>query len=413
MKRRVVITGIAPIAAIGIGKDEFFQNLFDNKIVIEEIPEEYTKNYKFTSKYRVPAPKIDLDKIELPFLYEKLLSQGAKYALAGSYFALKDAGFEIIKKDKKYEVEGIKEAKIIFGTGLSGMGEAFNGYKAHSFGEGRFNKLSIPIIMPNSISAWTSIMFGVEGENYTINSSCASGTMAIGKAYESILRGESEIALTGGVESLSDSSGCSMRGFDVLGVLTKNDNGIPKPFDENRSGFLYCDGAAGIVVLEELNHALERKAQIYGEITNYVNNSDAYNIVQINESGEKIEELVKKLIGKEKIDYINSHGTGTELNDRIEAQVIKKIFGNKDKQPLINSSKGILGHSIGASGALEAIITAFSLKNNKVHGNILDTPIDNLNVNIDSQEVEIAKAITVSYGFGGHNAGLLLQKYEG
>lgn len=113
MKRRVVITGIAPIAAIGIGKDEFFQNLFDKKIVIEEIPEEYTKNYKFTSKYRVPAPKIDLDKIELPFLYEKLLSQGAKYALAGSYFALKDAGFEIIKKDKKYEVEGIKEAKII------------------------------------------------------------------------------------------------------------------------------------------------------------------------------------------------------------------------------------------------------------------------------------------------------------
>lgn len=255
-------------------------------------------------------------------------------------------------------------------------------------------------------------MFGVEGENYTINSSCASGTMAIGKAYESILRGESEIALTGGVESLSDSSGCSMRGFDVLGVLTKNDNGIPKPFDENRSGFLYCDGAAGIVVLEELNHALERKAHIYGEITNYVNNSDAYNIVQINESGEKIEELVKKLIGKEKIDYINSHGTGTELNDRIEAQVIKKIFGNKDKQPLINSSKGILGHSIGASGALEAIITAFTLKNNKIHGNILDAPMDNLNVNIDSQEVEIAKAITVSYGFGGHNAGLLLQKYE-
>ena len=110
--------------------------------------------------------------------------------------------------------------------------------------------------------------------------------------------------------------------------------------------------------------------------------------------------------------FINSHGTGTELNDRIEAQVIKNIFGAKDEQPLINSSKGILGHSIGASGALETIITAFSLKNNKIHGNILDNPMDSLNINLDTQEVEIEKAITVSYGFGGHNAGLLLQKYE-
>lgn len=412
MKKRVVITGIAPITALGIGKEIFFENLFDKKIIKEEIPKEYETNYKFVSKYRVPAPNIDLEAIELPPLYEKLLSQSAKYAVMGTYLALKDAGFGIVKKDKKYEVEGIEKAKVILGIGLSGMGEAFGGYKAHSTGEGRFNKLSIPIIMPNSPSAWTSILFGLEEENYTINASCASGTMAIGKAYEAISKGESEIILTGGLESLSDISGCSMRGFDVLGVLTKDEEGIPRPFDKGRSGFLYCDGAAGLLVLEELEHAKKRGAYIYAEIADYKSNSDAYNIVQIDESGRKIEELMTSLTENEKIDYINGHGTGTELNDRVEGEVIKKVFGDKENQPFINSSKGILGHSIGASGALETIITAFSVKNNRIHGNILDEPLENLNLNKETVEKKINSAISVSYGFGGHNAGLLLRKYE-
>lgn len=412
MQKRVVITGIGPITAIGTNNEEFFTNIYAMKTNIEHIPESYGTNYTYSSKYRVPAPEISLTDIGLSKVTEKMMSWVSKYTVAGTKAALEDAGFKVVRGEKYFDVEGIKDAKVIIGLGLSSIEEAFKGRDVHISGTGKFNKMVIPSIMTNSAAAWISIIYGIEGESYTLNASCASGTMAVGKGFEDIRDGKCKIAVTGGAEYMRDDTGSAMRGFDVLGVLTKSENGIPMPFSEKRSGFLFNDGAACILVLEELEHALARGAEIYAEIVDFASNSDAVSIVQIDESGRKIKEIFYRLSENKKIDYINGHGTGTELNDRIECEVIRELFGGKESAPYLNSTKGLLGHSIGASGALEAAVTAYSIKNDIIHGNLLEEPLENLNLPLKTIKTEIDYAISVSYGFGGHNGGLLLRKYR-
>jgi 3-oxoacyl-[acyl-carrier-protein] synthase II len=202
-----------------------------------------------------------------------------------------------------------------------------------------------------------------------------------------------------------------MRGFDSLGALTTSPNGHPQPFSKNRSGFLFSEGGCGILVLEELEHALARGANIYAEIAGCNFNTDSYSIVQIDESGNQIEKLLSEIIKDNKIEYFNAHGTGTTLNDSVEAKVIQRLFGGINDQPLINSTKSILGHSIGASSAIEAAITALSIKKQHVHPNLSSDNIDDLNLVTESRPVNINYAISASYGFGGHNSALLLKKY--
>jgi 3-oxoacyl-[acyl-carrier-protein] synthase II len=165
-----------------------------------------------------------------------------------------------------------------------------------------------------------------------------------------------------------------------------------------------------MLVLEEYAHALKRKADIYAELIGFQANSDAHSIVQIDPHGTQIQKLIKKSVGKTKIDYINSHGTATETNDHLEAQVIQQLFGKKEHQPVINSSKGILGHTIGASGALEAAVTAMAIKYGKIHGNLTSDPIENLNLPMETVESEIIHALSLSFGFGGHNSCLVMKK---
>lgn len=410
--KRVVVTGLGPIAAIGHGKDEFFKNLFLKKNMAVKIPDAYEKNYEFTSKFYIPSPEVNLQDMGLPKLYEKLMGGSSKYSVAGSFLALKDAGYDLVEAERGFKFSGGDKCKTIIGIGVSNLEETFLSYRAHSTGEGRYNKFVIPTIMSNSASAWSSIVFNTYGENYTVNASCASGTIAIGKGFEEIRRGECEISIVGGVEYFNDVSGSTMRGFDALGVLTKSEDGNPNPFSENRTGFLYCDGAGAILVLEELEHAKKRNAKIYCEIVDFKSNSDAHSIVQIDESGTQIEKLIISLTKEKQIDYINSHGTGTILNDKVESEVLNRVFRNK--KPYMNASKCIIGHPFAATGALEAAITAFSIKNGIIHGNILGkNVINNLNIPTETTKVDIEYAITLSYGFGGHNGGLLMRKYNG
>ena len=165
-----------------------------------------------------------------------------------------------------------------------------------------------------------------------------------------------------------------------------------------------------MLVLEELELAKRRNARIYAEITNFAETSDAFHIVRPGDSGEQIEQMVRKLTDGEKVDYYNAHGTGTALNDEIEKNVIQRIFG--ENQPYINSTKGILGHTIGASGAIEACVCADSIYNGRIHGNLLGTPEENLNLTHDPIRAEVDTAVSVSFGFGGHNAGLTIKKYQ-
>ncbi|MDD3626756.1 MAG: beta-ketoacyl-[acyl-carrier-protein] synthase family protein [bacterium] len=422
---RVVVTGIGPAASIGIGKEDFTGNLFNLKPVIKKIPSVYELNYKFRSGFYSPFPEFILSDYDVSNKFENIMQDEDKLSILCSALALEDAGFDFENTGKDIIVSGLpEESGVILGIGLTGLETALHSYLAHIMNEKkddkitvledfqtRYNRMIIPRTMTNSIAGWTSILFGLHGPSFTVNASCASGTIAIGEAYEKIRSGVADLMLTGGMECFKEPYGSIMRGFDVLGALTVSEDWVPRPFSEEISGFLFSEGAGCVLVLESEEHAVKRGAEIYAEIIDYKCNSDAYNIVQLNPDGKKIRELLEKLKSDRKIDYLNAHGTGTEKNDVIEAECIREVFGDKDTQPAINSTKGIIGHSIGASGALECAVTVYSIKESRVHGNLIRKPMENLNLITESGDLEITHALSVSYGFGGHNAGIAFKHY--
>ncbi len=417
MKKRVVITGIGPVTAMGIGKDAMFRNIMDMKTCISRIPVHYERNYHYKSRFFVPGPVFSLQEHGIPQYCESIMEEISRLSVLCAKLALEDAGFSIKRKDKYFESNCPEDCMTIIGVGMSSLQTAMHSYTAHisqcnDSNKYRYNRMVIPMLMPNSASSWVSILFGLNGLNYTVNASCASGSLAIGEAYKNIMLGRCDTVITGGVEALSEESGSVMRGFDMLSVLTRSKDGMPLPFSRDRSGFLLNQGAGCLLVLEELQKAKERGSRIYAELSGYEYSSDAYHIVQMDPTGKNITAIIKKLIKDIKIDYLNAHGTATVSNDKIEAEIIQDIFGDKKHQPYINSTKGLLGHSIGASGAIEAAVTALSIKESVLHGNLTMNPIENLNLPMTSMEAHIKYGLSASYGFGGHNALLLLKRFD-
>lgn len=398
---RVVITGIAPIAAIGKGKD-FFDNLFEKKAVIERIPDIYCKGYEPASKWMVPYPEVDYSEYGRDVMRMSVMaSRDACTSVVAAKEALKDAGIE--KPDE--------DTAVVFGSGMPGMREIKTGFNSVQNGE-NLHPCTIPMIMSNSLSAWIAIALGLHGKNQVVSTACASGTNAVGEAYLHIRDGYGKMALCGGADCFAEDDGLIFRGFDALGALTKSVDGYPRAFSEERSGFLFSEGAACALVLEEYEGAKKRGADIYAEITGYEASCDAYHIVQMPENPEQIMKIISKLASEEDIQYYNAHGTGTLLNDKTEINVLNRVFGEKVKDLYVTSSKGILGHTIAASGALEAAICAYSIKNGIVHGNILGTPMKGILVPETSIGVRIENAISASFGFGGHNAALRFRRAE-
>jgi len=421
MQRRVVITGIGPVTSNGIGRDEFWENAIKLKTNIREIPEAYKSRYNFKSRFYVPAPQINASEYGIHESMDKIMEQGARFSVIGAKLALLDAGFTVSNQGKSFFVEGLDDCNcfVIIGTGIGGIRTALHSYMAHMSDKNsgmnendfKYNRMLIPMMMPNSAASWVSILFGIKGASYTINASCASGSVAIGEAYRKIKEGICNMAITGGAEGLAEENGSIMRGFDILSTLTRTEDGRPMPFSKKRSGFLFNEGASCILVLEELEKAKSRGAKVYAEVCGFESNSDSYSIAQMDPSGEQIASLFHGLIKDRKIDYINAHGTGTIPNDDIEAKVIQNIFGNIEQQPVINSTKGLFGHSIGAGGAIEAAVTALSIKESKIHGNLSEDIMDNLNIPIETIDKEIQYAVSTSYGFGGHNAALRMKRF--
>lgn len=420
--RRVVITGIGPITSIGIGKDEFWKSLLDKKINVSPIPERFEKNHNYRSKFYVPFPKFSIEDWGLPSKYNSLMEETSKLSLVGTIMALKDAGFS--GEDFTSIVpEHLKDSSVIIGIGIGALKTAMYGYAVHGLSHRqdileeldvypRFNRMAIPSIMPNSTSSWVTIVFNLYGPNFTINTSCTSGTYAVGESFLKIRNGSDDLIITGGVECLQDNIGATMRGFDTLGTLTKTEDGRPLPFSNKRSGFLFSEGGGCILVLEEMDQAIKRGANIYAEIVSYGANSDAYNLVQMHQDGKQIKKLIREVVGNHKIDYLNTHGTATLLNDEVEARIIQDIFGDVRNQPLFNSTKGNLGHAIGASGATEIAVSAISVKNDIVHANLSEDLMDGLNIAEETTPIKVNYALSTAYGFGGHNSAILLRKFD-
>lgn len=412
MEKRIVITGIGPITANGAGKDNFWKSLINKELINKKIPSEYELNYKFRSKYFVPFPDLTEASTAIPAKYNLIMDGAAKIAVCCADLAIKDSGLS---------ESAIKNANIVMGVGISGLYNSFESHVAHRFSEEndlvekynltkRYNRMVVPMQMPNSVSSWISIIFGITATNFTVNTACSSGNYALGEAYQKIKHGYADVCISGGVEHMQDPTGSIMRAFDSLGTLTTAEDGIPQPFSKNRSGFLFSEGAGCVLILEEYEHAVKRGADIYAEIGGFESCSDAYNIVLIEPSGEGIKKMICKAIGNVKIDYINAHGTGTQLNENVESKVLTEIFGSKENQPVINSTKSILGHSIGASAALEAAACCLSIKNSEIHPNLSSENIEELNIAEELIKTNVNTAISTSYGFGGHNSVLLLKK---
>ncbi len=456
MKQRVFITGIGIVASIGLTTDEFWKACLEGKSEVAEIPAHWNEYAGMHSTLYAPLPTIDFSHYPITKIEQSQLDKHTLIALIATFQALQKAGLQYDQKDAKkntFVIKGVDPAKsgIMFGTGISGISSLLSNNANHLLASHqkslielqsdaakgqytgpimerlqelirelrmppRFNPFVVSMGMPNGCADTLGIKFSLEGINQTFCSACASGTSAVGHAFRTIADSKADLLLCGGSEYLMDDTGGAFRGFDAAKTLVSSCSEPSKacrPFDMGRSGFLFSEGGAAALVLESEERMLARGAKPYAEIAAFAESYDAYNIMMMEPSGKAIRTMVKELLKEanlkpEEIDYLNTHGTGTIQNDEIESQMISDIFG---KKPILNSTKSLIGHTLGASGAIEASVTALSLQNGTVHPSLnIENPVRDLNFARTMRHEPLNNAMTQSFAFGGHNAGLILTK---
>ena len=410
MSRRVVITGMGAITPIGLSVEEFWEGIKAQKIGFAPITKFDTTDYKC----KLAAEVKDFEgKNYMDPKAAKRMELFCQYAVAASREALEDAALDMEKEDP-YRV-GVAVS--------SGIGSLQAMEREHQKllekGPSRVNPLLVPMMISNMAAGNVSIQFGLKGKSINIVTACASGTNAIGEAFRAIQYGEAEVMVAGGSESSITPIGIA--GFTALTALSSSE--IPEkcsiPFDKDRSGFVMGEGA-GVVILEELEHAKMRGAKIYGEVVGYGCSSDAYHITSPAEDGAGAAKAMEYAvwdagIAKEEITYINAHGTSTHHNDLFETRAIKLCFGEHAKNIKINSTKSMVGHLLGAAGAVEFITCVKELQEGYIHATVgYQTPDEELDLDYCKEAVkgEFRYALSNSLGFGGHNASILLKKYE-
>jgi 3-oxoacyl-[acyl-carrier-protein] synthase II len=282
----------------------------------------------------------------------------------------------------------------------------------------RFNPFEVSMVMPNAPGAAVGIKYTLTGPNETYSVACASGTVAVGNAFRAVRDERVDMAISGGCEYFGDEYGHIFRSFDVSGTLVRDcadPESANRPFDENRSGFLFSQGGAAVLILEELEHAKRRGATIMAELVGFAETFDAHSIMSLAPGGQQIERMIHATLedanmSPKDVDYVNAHGTGTKNNDQTEAEVINRVFG---KSVRVNSTKSLLGHTIGASGAFEALVAALTLRDGRTHiSKNLENPVLDLNFVRSVESFEPRVALSQSFAFGGHNAAIILRKYD-
>ncbi len=409
-KRRVVITGIGAVSPIGNSVDECWESLMNKKSGIAAISKFDAS--KITSQIAGEVKGLN----ENDYTSKKERRNNAQfvsYALAASQMAVEDAKLTIDPSEAH-------RAAVIVGSGIGGL-ELIEEQALinHSKGPRRISPFFIPGSIINMAPAKIAIRYGARGPNYSVVTACAAGTHSIGEAFRQIQWGASDVAITGGAESaitqLAVGGFCSMRALS-----TRNDDPerASRPFEKDRDGFVIAEGA-GILILESLDHALERGAKIYAEVIGFGMSGDAHHITAPNVEGPRIclqATIDDAGLNPEDVDYINAHGTSTPLNDANETDAIKTVFGEHAYKLAISSTKSMTGHLLGAAGGLEAIFTALSLKNGFIpptlNYNTADPACDLDYVPNEPRFVDINIAVSNSFGFGGTNASIALKKYS-
>ena len=411
MKRRVVVTGLGAVTPIGNTVPEFWQGIREGRVGIGEITRFDTESFKV----KLAAEVRDFDAAErMDPKAAKRMERFSQYAVAAAKEAFADA-------DLHLEEEDPFRAGVIVGSGIGSLETVENEYAKILKGNvKRVAPLMVPKMISNMAAGNISIQLGLRGKCTNVVTACASGTHCIGDAFRAIQYDDADIMLAGGAESCICPTGVA--GFQALTALTEETDPARAsiPFDKDRSGFVLGEGA-GVVVLEELQHALARGARIYAELVGYGATGDAFHITSPSEDGSgaaKAMELAMKEGGvrPSEVDYINAHGTATHHNDLYETRAIKAAFGEAAKDVVINSTKSMIGHLLGAAGGVEFVVCAKAVEENYIHQTVGTRETDeecDLNYAIGAPvEKEVRYALTNSLGFGGHNASLLLKKYE-
>ena len=412
MKRRVVVTGLGAVTPIGNTVEEFWSSVREGKVGIGPITKFDASDYKVQIAAEV---KGFVAKERMDFKAAKRMELFSQYAVAAAKEAFADAGIEAEKEDP-YRMG------VIVGSGIGSLQTVETNYtKIVEKGPSRVNPLMVPLMISNMAAGNVSIQLGLKGKCTNIVTACASGTNCIGDAFRAIQYGDAEVMIAGGTESSicpTGVAGCT----GLTALSTSNDPMRASiPFDKDRDGFVLGEGA-GVVVLEELEHAKKRGAKIYAELVGYGSTADAYHITSPAEDGEGAGMAMKLAmqeadVAPEQIDYINAHGTSTHHNDLFETRAIKYALGDAAKDVVINSTKSMIGHLLGAAGGVEFITCVKSIEDGFIHQTVGTVETDeecDLNYAIGAPvEKDINYVLTNSLGFGGHNATLLLKKYEG
>lgn len=409
--RRVVVTGMGAITPLGLSVDEFWNGILENKVGIEKITDFDVTEYKAKVAAQVKGFEA---KEFMDFKSAKRMEKFSQYAVAAAKEAIEDAGLDISKEDA-----------YMVGTSIGcGVGSLEAIEREHKRllekGAGRVNPLFVPMMITNMAAGNVAIAYGMKGKSINVVTACASGTNSIGEAYRSIQSGELDVCVSGGTESCVTPLGIS--GFTALTALSTEEDPLKAslPFDKNRSGFVMGEGA-GIVVLEELEHAKKRGAKIYAEIAGYGCSSDAYHITSPSEDGSGAARAMTNAMKEAgvtpaQVDYINAHGTGTHHNDLFETRAIKLAFGDDAKNVAISSTKSMIGHLLGAAGAVEFIACVKSIKEGYIHPNVgLEQTEDEMDLNYVKKQglhKDVDVVLSNSLGFGGHNATLAVRKFK-
>lgn len=411
MKKRVVVTGLGAVTPIGNSVEEFWANVKAGVVGIDAITKFDTENFKvkLAAELKNFDPTVYMDRKEA-----RRMDPFCQYAIAASVEAMKDSGLEVTE-------DNAERIGVIIGSGIGGLGtiEAEN-KKLLEKGPGRVSPLMIPMAIGNMAAGNVAIRFGLKGKCTSVVTACATGTHSIGDAFRAIQYGEADAMLAGGCEAAITPLGVA--GFTNLTALSESTdkNRASIPFDGERNGFVMGEGA-GVVVLEELEHAKARGAKIYAELVGYGSSCDAFHITTPAEDGsgaaKAMVDAVKEAgIDKEAVDYINAHGTSTKYNDLFETRAIKLAFGEHANKLAINSTKSMIGHLLGAAGGVEFITCIKSIEDSYVHETVgYQVPDDECDLDYvtgKGREMEVNYAISNSLGFGGHNASLLVKKYS-
>ena len=412
MNNRVVITGIGVISPIGTGKDAFWQALLEGKNGIGKITRFDATDYgaQIAGEVKDFDPKDYIDRKEA-----RRMDRYAQFAVAATGMALKDAALDLDKEDHE-------RIGTYIGAGIGGIETMHSQYeKFFDKGPRHISPFFIPMMIANMAAGQVSITYKLHGPSSCVVTACATGSNCIGDAYRVLQHGKADVMVAGGTEA--SISQAAVAGFCAMKALCTDHNDDPahasRPFDANRSGFVMGEGA-GVVVLETLEPAQKRGAHIYAELVGYGANSDAYHITSPAPHGEyqaKCMQLALDDAGMkaDEVDYVNAHGTSTHMNDAGETEAIKTVWGDAAKNVSVSSIKSMTGHLLGAAGGVECIATALAVENDMLPPTInYETQDEGLDLDYVPNKAKaktVRAAMSNSFGFGGHNACLLLKKF--